>query len=74
MVKNLLVEDKWLETLRTAVQAEIERVTQHMANRVKDLEERYAEPLPALLESLETGAFCITPRNVAIQIETLETY
>ena len=53
-IKALVVEDKWQASLKTAVEAEIERVTQQMANRVKDLEERYAEPLPALLEELET--------------------
>ncbi len=45
-IKILIVEDKWLNTLQDAIQAEIERVTQQLANRVKELEERYAEPLP----------------------------
>ena len=33
--------------------AEIERITQQLANRVKELEERYAEPLPAITQSVE---------------------
>jgi type I restriction enzyme M protein len=41
-VKTLVVEDKWHATLKGAIAAEIERVTQQLANRVKDLEERYA--------------------------------
>lgn len=50
---KLIVEDKWLATLQANIIAEIERVTQQLANRVKTLEERYAEPLPALTESVE---------------------
>jgi len=52
-IKSLLVNGKWLETLKANIIADIERVTQQMANRVKELEERYAEPLPALTESVE---------------------
>lgn len=32
--------------------AEIERVMQQLANRVKTLEERYAEPLPELVQEI----------------------
>lgn len=52
-IKTLIVDDKWLATLQANVVAEIERVTQQLANRVKTLEERYAEPLPALTQSVE---------------------
>ncbi len=52
-IKALVVEDKWQATLKGAVAAEIERVTQQLANRVKDLEERYAEPLPELVQTME---------------------
>lgn len=51
-VKNLIVEDKWLATLQASIIAEIERVTQQMANRVKELEERYSVPLPKLTKSV----------------------
>ncbi len=52
-IKTLIVEDKWQATLHTRIQAEIERITQQLANRVKELEERYAEPLPAISQSVE---------------------
>lgn len=52
-IKTLVVDDKWQATLQAGIQAEIERVTQQLANRVKLLEERYAEPLPQLLEEVE---------------------
>jgi type I restriction enzyme M protein len=52
-IQTLLVEDKWLATLQANIEAEIERVTQQLANRVKELEERYAEPLPAITHSVQ---------------------
>tara|TARA_R110002012_G_scaffold311981_1_gene522023 strand:+ start:8000 stop:10825 length:2826 start_codon:yes stop_codon:yes gene_type:complete len=53
-IKALIVDDKWLVTLQASIVAEIERVTQHMANRVKELEERYSIPLPTLTKSVTT--------------------
>lgn len=52
-IKNLIVDDKWLAMLQSNIEAEIERVTQQLANRVKELEERYNEPLPAITKSVE---------------------
>ncbi|MDP5212570.1 type I restriction-modification system subunit M [Pseudoalteromonas tunicata] len=52
-IKALIVDDKWLATLQAKIIAEIERVTQQMANRVKQLEERYCTPLPALSKSVD---------------------
>lgn len=51
-IKTLIVDDKWLATLQANIVAEIERVTQQMANRVKQLEERYNTPLPTLSKSV----------------------
>lgn len=52
-IKTLIIKDKWLATLQSNIEAEIERVTQQLANRVKELEERYNEPLPAITKSVE---------------------
>ncbi|MFC3120908.1 N-6 DNA methylase [Agaribacter flavus] len=52
-IKTLIVDDKWLATLQANIVAEIERVTQQMANRVKQLEERYSTPLPTLAQSVD---------------------
>jgi type I restriction enzyme M protein len=52
-IKALIVDDKWLVTLCERIEAEIERITQQLANRVKQLDERYAEPLPAITQSVE---------------------
>lgn len=52
-IKDIVVDDIWLATIQTNIQAEIERVTQYLANRVKQLEERYSNPLPALSKSVD---------------------
>ena len=52
-IKTLVVEDKWLASIRTAIEDELRRVTQRLAARVKVLEERYARPLPKLEEDVE---------------------
>lgn len=51
-IKSLIVDDKWLATLESNLIAEIERITQQLANRVKELEERYNEPLPMIMQSV----------------------
>lgn len=51
-IKKLVIERKWFATLEQAIQAEIERVTQRLAHRVKELEERYSSPLPQLTDEV----------------------
>lgn len=55
-IKTLVVEDKWMASLRTAIDGEVQRLTQQLAGRVKQLEERYAQPLPALEGEVETSS------------------
>ena len=47
-IKTLAVEDKWFASIRVAVEGEVQRLTQQLAGRVKELEERYVRPLPEL--------------------------
>jgi len=47
-IKTMVVEDKWLASIRTAIEDELQRVTDRLAGRVRALEERYAHPLPKL--------------------------
>jgi len=47
-VKTLVVEDKWLTDIRTAIEDEIERITNQLTGRVRELEERYSESLPLI--------------------------
>jgi type I restriction enzyme M protein len=52
-VKTLVVDDKWLTTLAADVQTELNRVSQALTGRVKELAERYEVPLPKLSEEIE---------------------
>jgi len=47
-IRDLVVDDKWLAELETAVEEEITRIAQRLASRVQKLAERYAEPLPVI--------------------------
>ena len=49
-IKTLVVDDKWLATLAAAVQGELDRVSQTLTGRIRQLAERYATPLPQLTE------------------------
>ena len=52
-VKMLVVEDKWLATLVSDVQTELNRISQALTGRIKELAERYATSLPKLTEDVE---------------------
>ena len=47
-IKSLVVDDKWLAALSAAAHDEMERVSQALTRRVKELAERYEAPLPKL--------------------------
>lgn len=47
-IKVLMVDKKWLRTLEGMLIAEVERMIQQFANRLKELHERYAQTLPVL--------------------------
>ncbi|HAT29280.1 MAG TPA: type I restriction endonuclease subunit M, partial [Janthinobacterium sp.] len=47
-IKTLAVEDKWLATISAAVHGEMDRISQTLTQRVKELVERYESPLPVL--------------------------
>ena len=55
-VKTLVVGDKWLAAIAAAVQGELERVSQTLTGRVRQLAERYAVPLPQLEAEVATLA------------------
>ena len=52
-IKTLVVDDKWLATLTADVQSELDRVSQTLTGRIRQLAERYATPLPRLAEEVE---------------------
>jgi type I restriction enzyme M protein len=51
-IKTLAVDDKWLAALEAAIHGEMERVSQQLTRRVKELAERYETPLPQLNDSV----------------------
>ena len=48
-IKTLVVDDKWMARLSAAVQGELDRVSQTLTGRIRELAERYATPLPKLV-------------------------
>lgn len=70
-IKTLIVNDKWHATLQSRIQAEIERIIQQLANRVKELEERYAEALPTISQSVDALSLKVAAHLKAMGLETV---
>ncbi|MFL9870020.1 N-6 DNA methylase [Paraburkholderia megapolitana] len=51
-IRTLVVEDKWLVALSTTVSGELERVSQTLTSRVRDLALRYGSPLQVLVDEV----------------------
>jgi len=52
VVKTLVIDDKWIKALSVFIQGELDRVSQTLTGRIRQLAERYAEPLPFLEKEL----------------------
>jgi len=52
-IKTLVVDDKWMATIGQDVKSEMDRISQRLTQRVKELAQRYAEPLPQLTTEAE---------------------
>jgi type I restriction enzyme M protein len=55
-IKALVIDDKWMMRLSAVVQGELERVSQTLTGRIRELAERYATPLPRLTDGVATLA------------------
>jgi len=55
-IKTLVVDDKWMARLSAVVQGELDRVSQTLTGRIRELAERYATPLPKLVDEVATLA------------------
>ena len=53
-IKTLVVDDKWMAHLSAAVQGELDRVSQTLTGRIRELAERYVTPLPRLIDEVAT--------------------
>lgn len=51
-IKSLVVDDKWLAALYATVSAEVERASQSLTQRVRELATRYESPLPVLVDDV----------------------
>jgi len=47
-IQVLVIEDKWFNSLRQDVKAEMDSISQRLTGRIKELAERYGETLPQL--------------------------
>ena len=65
-VQTLVVQDKWLAALTASVQSELDRVSQALTGRIRQLAKRYATPLPALCDEVE-----VLTRRVNAHLKTM---
>jgi type I restriction enzyme M protein len=54
--KSLVVDDKWIGALADAVHSEVDRVSQTLTGRIRQLAERYSTPLPQLEDEVDALA------------------
>ncbi len=52
-VKTLVVDHKWMASLEAAVHGELDRVSQALTGRVKELAERYGKTMPELAQRVD---------------------
>lgn len=52
-IKKLVIEDKWMATLEGAVQGELNRISQTLTGRIRELAERYELPLPQIRNEVD---------------------
>jgi len=55
-IKILVVDDKWLAAFATDVQSELDRVSQALTGRIRQLAERYASPMYQITAEVEVLA------------------
>jgi type I restriction enzyme M protein len=52
-IKSLVIDDKWLAALDALIHGEMDRVSELLAGRVKELMERYETPLPRIVKQAD---------------------
>jgi len=52
-VKQLVVYDKWMTSIESAVKGDIDNISQRLTNRIKELAERYETTLPEIDSSVK---------------------
>ena len=52
-IKKFVIMDKWFASIQAAVDSVVQQMIQKLTERVQELEERYAQPLPALAHDVQ---------------------
>jgi type I restriction enzyme M protein len=52
-VQSLVVDGKWMKAIQIAINSEMERISQRLTQRLKELLERYETPMPELDKQLK---------------------
>ena len=48
-IKTLVVDHKWMQTIENAIHNEMQRISQRLTQRIKELADRYDTPMPTLI-------------------------
>ncbi|MEX1030807.1 MAG: hypothetical protein WDZ91_12300 [Paenibacillaceae bacterium] len=51
-IKTLVVDDKWMATIENEIHTEMDRISQRLTQRIKELAERYEIPMPKLMDEV----------------------
>ncbi len=71
-IKVLVVKDKWVASIQSAIVGEVQRVIQALTARVKELEERYAQPLSDLENEVEDFSLKVEAHLLNIGVDWRE--
>jgi type I restriction enzyme M protein len=52
-IKVLVVDDKWMDTIERDIHSEMDRISQQLTQRIKELAERYETSLPIQINQVE---------------------
>ncbi len=52
-IKDLIVDKKWMATVKQTIQVEMSQISQKLTKRIKELAGQYEKPLPELASETE---------------------
>ena len=67
-IKSLVIEDKWLASIRAAIDAQVQRLAQRLSARIMEIEDRYTRPLPELERDVEAFSAKVSQHLVRMGI------
>jgi len=65
-IKKLVVDDKWMTSIDKLIKGEMDRMSQRLAQRIKELAERYETPLP-----VQTKEVADLEKKVSVHLEKM---